>query len=51
MKILFYLLAAILLFTWITQFIIFHEGGLIHLLLLTSIIAVFFGLIQKRRAV
>ena len=44
-----YIIAVILIVTWLLGFFAFHVGGLIHLLLVIAVIAILLRVIQGRK--
>lgn len=46
-----YILIAILVIAWLVGFVGYHQGGIIHLLLVVAIIIVIVRLLQGRRVV
>ena len=46
-----YAIAVLLVIAWATGFLIFHAGGLIHILLVIAVIAVILRLIQGKSVI
>lgn len=42
-----YLIAVILVIAWLLGFFVWHEGGIIHILLVIAVIAIIFKLINR----
>lgn len=46
-----WIVAVVLIISWVLGFAIFHVGGIIHALLVIAVIAVLFNLISGRRSI